>query len=100
MRIRAELRKKRLHNISVERVQNVQGKQYRAIFISTVRYRAIFISKVRYRAIFISTVRYRAFFHLYCTEVNSTEVYLSLLHWCKQYRAIHLYCTGVNSTEL
>ena len=39
MRIRAELRKKRLHNISVERVQNVQGKQYRAIFISTVRTR-------------------------------------------------------------
>jgi len=39
MRIRAELRKKRLHNISVERVQNVQGKQYRVIFISTVRTR-------------------------------------------------------------
>ena len=40
MRIRSELRKKKLHNISVERVLNVQGKQYRAIFISTVRTRA------------------------------------------------------------
>ena len=39
-RIRSELRKKKLHNISVERVLNVQGKQYRAIFISTVRTRA------------------------------------------------------------
>ena len=38
-RIRSELRKKKLHNISVERVLNVQGKQYRAIFISTVRTR-------------------------------------------------------------
>ena len=40
MRIRSELRKKKLYNISVERVLNVQGKQYRAIFISTVRTRA------------------------------------------------------------
>jgi len=39
MRIRSELRKKKLYNISVERVLNVQGKQYRAIFISTVRTR-------------------------------------------------------------
>jgi len=38
-RIRTELRKKKLYNISVERVQNVQGKQYRAIFISVVRTR-------------------------------------------------------------
>ncbi len=30
MRIRTELRKKRLHNISVERVHNVQGKQFRS----------------------------------------------------------------------
>jgi len=37
--IRGELRKKKLYNISVERVLNVQGKQYRAIFISTVRTR-------------------------------------------------------------
>ena len=40
MRIRAELRRKKINNISVERVLNVQGKQYRAIFISTVRTRA------------------------------------------------------------
>jgi len=40
MRIRSELRKKKLYNISVERVLNVQGKQYRAIFISTVRTRS------------------------------------------------------------
>ena len=40
MRIRAELRRKRLNNISVERVLNVQGKQYRAIFLSTVRTRS------------------------------------------------------------
>ena len=40
MRIRSELRKKKLHNISVERVLNVQGKQYRAIIISTVRTRS------------------------------------------------------------
>ena len=41
MRIRSELRKKKgLHNISVERVLNVQGKQYRAIVISTVRTRS------------------------------------------------------------
>ena len=38
-RIRSELRKRRLSNISVERVFNVQGKQFRAIFISTVRTR-------------------------------------------------------------
>ena len=38
-RIRSELRKRRLNNISVERVFNVQGKQFRAIFISTVRTR-------------------------------------------------------------
>ena len=38
-RIRYEIRKKKLTNITVERVLNVQGKQYRAIFISTVRTR-------------------------------------------------------------
>lgn len=38
-RIRSELRKKRLYGISVERVLNVQGKQFRAIFLSTVRTR-------------------------------------------------------------
>ncbi|XP_038069639.1 probable helicase with zinc finger domain [Patiria miniata] len=36
-RIRSELRKRRLHNVSVERVMNVQGKQFRVLFISTVR---------------------------------------------------------------
>lgn len=36
-RIRAELRKRNLHSVSVERVMNVQGKQFRALFISTVR---------------------------------------------------------------
>ncbi|XP_055954783.1 probable helicase with zinc finger domain [Patella vulgata] len=36
-RIRAELRRKKLFRISVERVHNVQGKQYRAIILSTVR---------------------------------------------------------------
>ena len=38
-RIRSELRKRRLFNVSVERVLNVQGKQFRAIllFLSTVR---------------------------------------------------------------
>ncbi|KAB0792538.1 hypothetical protein PPYR_14497 [Photinus pyralis] len=38
-RIRSELRKRRLGSISVERVLNVQGKQFRAIFLSTVRTR-------------------------------------------------------------
>ncbi|KAK3911193.1 putative helicase with zinc finger domain [Frankliniella fusca] len=38
-RIRCELRRKRLGGISVERVLNVQGKQFRAILISTVRTR-------------------------------------------------------------
>ncbi|XP_077380130.1 putative helicase with zinc finger domain isoform X2 [Festucalex cinctus] len=38
-RIRAELRKKRLHEVSVERVLNVQGKQFRVLFLSTVRTR-------------------------------------------------------------
>lgn len=38
-RIRSELRKRRLGGISVERVLNVQGKQFRAIFLSTVRTR-------------------------------------------------------------
>ncbi|CAG06126.1 unnamed protein product, partial [Tetraodon nigroviridis] len=38
-RIRAELRKKRLHDVSVERVLNVQGKQFRVLFLSTVRTR-------------------------------------------------------------
>ncbi|XP_041473482.1 probable helicase with zinc finger domain isoform X3 [Lytechinus variegatus] len=36
-RIRHELRKRKLFNVSVERVMNVQGKQFRALFISTVR---------------------------------------------------------------
>ena len=35
-RIRSELRKRRLFNVSVERVLNVQGKQFRAIFLSAV----------------------------------------------------------------
>ncbi|XP_070187827.1 probable helicase with zinc finger domain isoform X2 [Littorina saxatilis] len=39
VRIRNELRKKKIYNISVERVLNVQGKQYRVIIISTVRTR-------------------------------------------------------------
>lgn len=39
MRIRLELRKKKLGKISVERVLNVQGKQFRAVFLSTVRTR-------------------------------------------------------------
>lgn len=38
-RIRSELRKRRLYGVSVERVLNVQGKQFRAIFLSTVRTR-------------------------------------------------------------
>uniref|UniRef100_A0A7N6BP44 Probable helicase with zinc finger domain n=1 Tax=Anabas testudineus TaxID=64144 RepID=A0A7N6BP44_ANATE len=38
-RIRAELRKKRMHEVSVERVLNVQGKQFRVLFLSTVRTR-------------------------------------------------------------
>ena len=33
------MRKRRLFNVSVERVLNVQGKQFRAIFLSTVRTR-------------------------------------------------------------
>ncbi|XP_030840583.1 probable helicase with zinc finger domain isoform X3 [Strongylocentrotus purpuratus] len=36
-RIRHELRKRKLFSVSVERVMNVQGKQFRALFISTVR---------------------------------------------------------------
>ncbi|XP_071814832.1 probable helicase with zinc finger domain isoform X3 [Apostichopus japonicus] len=36
-RIRSELRRRHLHAVSVERVMNVQGKQFRALFISTVR---------------------------------------------------------------
>lgn len=38
-RIRSELRKRRMPQVSVERVLNVQGKQFRAIFLSTVRTR-------------------------------------------------------------
>lgn len=38
-RIRSELRKRKMGGISVERVLNVQGKQFRAIFLSTVRTR-------------------------------------------------------------
>ena len=38
-RIRVELRKRKLADISVERVLNVQGKQFTAVFISTVRTR-------------------------------------------------------------
>ena len=38
-RIRSELKKKKLFGVSVERVLNVQGKQFRAIFLSTVRTR-------------------------------------------------------------
>jgi len=38
-RIRSELRKRKLYGVSVERVLNVQGKQFRAIFLSTVRTR-------------------------------------------------------------
>lgn len=37
VRIRNELRKRRLFKVSVERVLNVQGKQFTAVFISTVR---------------------------------------------------------------
>lgn len=38
-RIRVELRKRKLSDVSVERVLNVQGKQFTAVFISTVRTR-------------------------------------------------------------
>ncbi|KAL7300371.1 hypothetical protein TKK_0006992 [Trichogramma kaykai] len=38
-RIRSELRKRKLFNVSVERVLNVQGKQFVAVFISIVRTR-------------------------------------------------------------
>ncbi|XP_030750107.1 probable helicase with zinc finger domain [Sitophilus oryzae] len=38
-RIRAELRKRRIDNVCVERVLNIQGKQFRAIILSTVRTR-------------------------------------------------------------
>ncbi|CAH1794723.1 unnamed protein product [Owenia fusiformis] len=40
IRIRAELRKRKLFRVNVERVLNVQGKQFRVIFLSTVRTRA------------------------------------------------------------
>lgn len=36
-RIRLELRKKRINEVCVERVQNIQGKQFRVIILSTVR---------------------------------------------------------------
>ncbi len=39
MRIRSELKKRKMFGISVERVLNVQGKQFRVIFLSTVRTR-------------------------------------------------------------
>ncbi|XP_013382941.1 probable helicase with zinc finger domain [Lingula anatina] len=39
VRIRSELRKRKMGGVSVERVFNVQGKQFRAIFLSTVRTR-------------------------------------------------------------
>ncbi|XP_059471957.1 probable helicase with zinc finger domain isoform X2 [Neocloeon triangulifer] len=39
-RIRAELRKRRMGGVSVERVLNIQGKQFRAVFLSTVRTRS------------------------------------------------------------
>ncbi|XP_059155156.1 probable helicase with zinc finger domain [Physella acuta] len=38
-RIRAELRKRKLFNVNVERVLNVQGKQYRVIMLSITRTR-------------------------------------------------------------
>lgn len=38
-RIRGELRKKRIYDVCVERVLNVQGKQFRVIILSTVRTR-------------------------------------------------------------
>lgn len=38
-RIRGELRKRKMQYVSVERVFNVQGKQFRAIILSTVRTR-------------------------------------------------------------
>lgn len=39
LRIRAELRKRKLFKVNVERVLNVQGKQFRVIVLSTVRTR-------------------------------------------------------------
>jgi len=39
--LRIELRKRRLFDVSVERVLNVQGKQFTAVFISTVRTRIV-----------------------------------------------------------
>eukprot|EP00057_Strongylocentrotus_purpuratus_P028231 XP_011682705.1 PREDICTED: helicase with zinc finger domain 2 isoform X2 [Strongylocentrotus purpuratus] len=38
--IRQEMRNRGLHAVTVETVQNVQGKQYRAVFLSTVRTRS------------------------------------------------------------
>uniref|UniRef100_A0A1B6C994 DNA2/NAM7 helicase-like C-terminal domain-containing protein n=1 Tax=Clastoptera arizonana TaxID=38151 RepID=A0A1B6C994_9HEMI len=49
-RIRSELRKRRMGGISVERVLNVQGKQFRAIFLSTVRTRRTCDSGTKSRA--------------------------------------------------
>ncbi|KAK6630750.1 hypothetical protein RUM44_002919 [Polyplax serrata] len=46
-RIRSELRKRRMGGISVERVLNVQGKQFRAIFLSTVRTRRTCVSATK-----------------------------------------------------
>ncbi|KAL5018495.1 hypothetical protein ScPMuIL_004217 [Solemya velum] len=39
LRIRSELRRRKIYRISVENVFNVQGKQYRVIILSTVRTR-------------------------------------------------------------
>ncbi|XP_012219237.2 probable helicase with zinc finger domain [Linepithema humile] len=39
--LRVELRKRHLFDVSVERVLNVQGKQFTAVFISTVRTRTV-----------------------------------------------------------
>ncbi|XP_015917360.2 probable helicase with zinc finger domain isoform X2 [Parasteatoda tepidariorum] len=47
VRIRAELRKKKMHGVSVERVLNVQGKQFRVIFLSVVRTRQTCGSKAK-----------------------------------------------------
>ena len=63
MRIRAELRKRKLQNISVERVLNVQ---VRIVLVCNVycrlhrTYRVLSVQGKQYRALFISTVRTRA----------------------------------------
>ncbi|XP_071943708.1 3'-5' exoribonuclease HELZ2-like [Antedon mediterranea] len=113
--IRQELRKRKLHDVNVEGVRNVQGKEFRALFISVVRTRAT-LERTHVTAKYSNPVESAEFYYGFlsdekllntaftraksllvvvgdpitmCSIGDCSKVWEKFLHKCEQHRSLH-----------